>query len=538
MITYSILQGTPEWHALRAQHFTASEASAALGLSKYQTRNDLLKQKAFGIVAEEDVGKAYLFAKGHAAEAAARPIVECMLGEDLFPCTGSLEVDGLPLLASFDGITMGEDIIWETKLLNAELLQRVQAGDLEPHYWLQIEQQLLVSGAEKCYFTTTDGTPTNTHGTWYTSVPERRAQLIAGWKQFAKDLAAYVPEVTEAKAVGRVPESLPALRVEVTGMVTSSNLAEFKRVALGAIASVNRDLKTDQDFADSAKARKWCADIESKVKMAKEHALGQTASIDELFKTLDEVAAHAKDTRLELEKEEKKRNVTLKAEILEGGRAAYAAYISACNDLIGRPFMPVIAIDFAAAIKGMSKFENMRNAVDTRLANAKIDADATANKIISNLLYLEGSKAPAFLFADLASLVLKSTDDFSSTVQARTAKHAADELAKLEAQREADRLAELACEAEQAAQQTCAAPVEVIDADGVITKVNTTGAEIEARIAQSPLNAPSPLRTFATAGRPRAATRALVDVVLDTLSESELHRVLTFLQANFAKRAA
>jgi len=30
----------------------------------------------------------------------------------------------------------------------------------------------------------------------------------------------------------------------------------------------------------------------------------------------------------------------------------------------------------------------------------------------------------------------------------------------------------------------------------------------------------------------------LVDVVLDTLSEPGLDRVLTFLQANFAKRAA
>ena len=71
-ITHDCAQGSPEWHALRARHFTASEASAMLGVSKYQTRADLIKRNATGLVEEVDAATQRRFDDGHAAEAAAR----------------------------------------------------------------------------------------------------------------------------------------------------------------------------------------------------------------------------------------------------------------------------------------------------------------------------------------------------------------------------------------------------------------------------------------------------------------------------------
>ena len=46
MKTLDLIQGSPEWLAARAQYFTASEAPAMLGLSKYKTRQELLREKA------------------------------------------------------------------------------------------------------------------------------------------------------------------------------------------------------------------------------------------------------------------------------------------------------------------------------------------------------------------------------------------------------------------------------------------------------------------------------------------------------------
>ena len=54
MKVHNVQQGSPEWHALRANYFTASEAPAMMGASKYQTRDDLLAMKKTGIVDEPE----------------------------------------------------------------------------------------------------------------------------------------------------------------------------------------------------------------------------------------------------------------------------------------------------------------------------------------------------------------------------------------------------------------------------------------------------------------------------------------------------
>ena len=141
MKTLDLIQGSEEWQAARAKYFTASEAPAMLGLSKYQSRQELLRQKATGHAPDVSEQKQRLFDRGHEAEAAARTIVEEIIGDELFPATGTLEFDGLPLLASFDGLTMSEDIVWENKLFNASLVNDIESGALDNHYWPQLEQQ-------------------------------------------------------------------------------------------------------------------------------------------------------------------------------------------------------------------------------------------------------------------------------------------------------------------------------------------------------------------------------------------------------------
>ena len=72
---HNLQQGSPEWHAFRAEHFGASEAAAMLGLSKYTSRTELLRQKSTGISKEVDANTQAIFDRGHATEALARPII-------------------------------------------------------------------------------------------------------------------------------------------------------------------------------------------------------------------------------------------------------------------------------------------------------------------------------------------------------------------------------------------------------------------------------------------------------------------------------
>ena len=363
--------------------------------------------------------------------------------------------------------------IWENKLLNQSLVQQVQAGDLEPHYWLQLEHQLLVSGASRALFTTSDGTPEGTHPLWYESKPERRAQLIAGWKPFAADLAAWVPpEAAPAPVVGKTPDNLPALLIQVTGAVTASNLPEYKAHALEVFKGINRTLTTDQDFATAESTVKWCADVESRLAAAKEHALSQTATIDALFKTIDDISAEARRTRLELDKLVKARKEEIRGEIVAGGIAALREHIAQLNAAMPADYMHKVPADFAGAIKGKRTVESLRSAVNDELARAKIEASNIATRIHANVKTL---KASGLVVPDAATLVLKAPDDLAAIIATRKAaeqqrQEAERERIRQEEAARADREAREKLEAEQQAvlivepkstmAEECARPVE------------------------------------------------------------------------------
>lgn len=66
MNIHNVAQGSAEWHALRANYFTASEAPAMMGASKYQTRTELLTQKKTGFTPEVTPQQQCIFDLGHA----------------------------------------------------------------------------------------------------------------------------------------------------------------------------------------------------------------------------------------------------------------------------------------------------------------------------------------------------------------------------------------------------------------------------------------------------------------------------------------
>ncbi len=445
MKLHNVKQGAAEWHALRSapNTFTASEASAMMGASKYQSRTELLAQKHTGVTPEVDAVTQSRFQAGHDTEAMFLPFAEKLIGDELSPVTGTIELDGLILLASFDGLTFDRSTAYEHKLFNANIAREIEVmGEPGLHYVWQMEHQLLVCGGQRVLFATSKGTEEGAVTCFYESKPERRLQLIAGWKQFAKDLAEFVPPAPDAPVpTGKAPETLPALHIVLKGEVSASNLDDFKEVALAAIRSVNRDLQTDQDFADSAKARRWCEDIETKVAAAKQHALSQTESIDALFRALDEISDEAAKVRKELKKLEDARTLGINGEVVADGVKQFGDHMRALNAAMPAPYMPVIPADFGGAIKNLRTVASKKNAVATELARAKIAANEVSTRIQGNLRALEQHKEHALLFPDVGVLVLKQPDDLAAVIAQRIAAHEADSKRKAdadEAQRKAD----------------------------------------------------------------------------------------------------
>ena len=454
MLTLNLVQGSPDWLAARAKYFTASEAPAMLGLSKHMSRSDLLTQKKTGVVPEVDAGTQMLFDRGHETEAQARPIAEAIIGEELFPATGVLEVEGLPLLASFDGITMLEDAIWEHKLLNKALAQCVLDGDLPDTHWPQCEHQMIVAGIDRVLFMTSDSTSANAFHFWYESRPERRAQVLAGWRQFAEDLKTFEPEAKAVKAEAAPIEALPAVVVQVQGsLAVQDNLKTFGDRLKSFISGIKQKPETDQDFADAEAAIKALSKAEDALKQAKTGALEQISAVAEMQRQADLYHDLARTTRLSLEKLVKAEKENRKTEIVMAARAKLADHVRALAEAIG--FAIEIPADFAGAIKGLKSIDSIKNAADTELANAKIRANELAEKVRANAKTIEAA-GHKHLFSDMAQLVMKATDDLAAVISSRIAEFDRQQAARLEAERariQADERAKAEREAAAKAEQ-------------------------------------------------------------------------------------
>lgn len=453
----AIEQGSDDWLANRDKSFNASDLACAMGIDPNgRKRSDLVRQYATGIKVEvSEYVEEKVFGNGKRVEALARPIIEARIGAGLYPEVFGGELDGMILGASLDGLTMDEERLFECKSRNADLFASVSNGAIPEGYKPQLEQCMMLSGATKALFTVSDGTEEGTIVCEYESDPELRAKIGPTWKQFAEDVANYEHVETQAPVIGRAPESLPALHVEVTGMVTASNLLQFKETALAVFKGINTDLQTDADFADAEKTVKWCKGVEDRLEQTKQHALSQTASIDELFRTMDAIKEEAKSVRLKLDKLVKGEKENRKAEIVTQARKAIEQHVAALNTRIGGNWMPLAFVNgavFAEAIKGLKSIDSMRDKVGAALANAKIEANAMADQIEMNRKALLDAGRGLILMPDFALVCTKTTEDFKLLMESRM--RAEDE--RLEAERarirqEEEARAKAKVEAEQAA---------------------------------------------------------------------------------------
>ena len=442
MKTLDLIQGSPEWHAHRATHFNASDAPAMLGCSPYQTRSELLKRMHTGVSPEVDAGQQRRFDDGHRFEALARPVGAKIIGEDLYPITGS---EG-ELSASFDGLTMAEDIGFEHKTLNdqlrAALISDAGADALAKHYRVQMEQQLLVSGAERILFMASkwkDDELVEEMHAWYEPDLELRAEIIAGWKQFAIDLAAYTTPAAAAVAVVAEPvQALPAVSVIVRGEIEiSHNFDAFEVAARDFIEHrLIREPKSDQDFADLDLQIKAMKGAEAALDASEDGWIAQIEPVSTAKRRKDMLSKLMRDNRLMAEKllaSEKERR---RGEIVAGGVKAFANHVAALNTRLGKAYMPAVPADFGGAIKGKKSLSSMEDAVGTELARAKIASNEIADRIQANLATLREKAAEhVFLFPDTAQIVLKAADDLAALVTARIAEHNEKERARQEAER-------------------------------------------------------------------------------------------------------
>lgn len=449
MEQHELKQGSDAWHAYRSTHFNASDAAAMLGISKYKSRNELLREMATGIVEEIDATTQKRFDDGHRFEALARPFAEEITSKKLYPVVGS---EG-KLSASFDGLTMDESVCWEHKTGNYKLVDAIRAGKLSDDYLAQIEQQLMISGANKCLFMAStfndEDEVIGEEHIWIESNQDMRDRIVQGWTQFAIDLEEYKRKLAsgeieppKVEVIAAPILDLPAVSIQVNGSISLiSNLDKFGARLTEFVEGLNKEPNDDQGFADAEAAIKTLQKAQDALEAAESNALAQTSDIDDMRKTVKLYADTARTTRLMLEKMVKARKESIRDDLVRKAGLEFSAHIESLEAETKPIQLNINRPDFAGAIKGKRTIASLKDAVDTALAGGKIAADVIAKDVRAKLTWYNettgiNNGSYGFLFHDLQQIISKPIDDFKLVVMTRIESHQKAEAEKLEAQHE------------------------------------------------------------------------------------------------------
>lgn len=431
-------QGTQAWLEHRTRHYNASDAAAALGLSRYKTRQQLMREMATGIVPEIDDATQRRFDKGHEFEAIARPWAEEIIGAELYPVVLAGDVDGMPLSASLDGLTMLEDVAFEHKSGNGSLLASLEAGVIPDEYKPQMEQCLLLSGATKCLFMASSGDRDAMRFAWYESDPVVRKNLLAGWAMFDADLAEYRHTEPAPVAIAEPQMALPSVSIQVNGSIALiDNLDVFGEALTAYVERINTKPETDDDFATLEATVKTLKKAEDALDSAENGALAQAASIDTMRRTVAMLRDMARSNRLLIDKLVKAEKTNRKAAVISDARQALDAHVAKLNERIGGRWMPAFSDGrFAEAVAGLKSLDSMRDKVMTALAHAKIEANEIADLIERNEKALEALQSPYVLAPDFGAICTKSPEDFDNLIAKRAAEAKEADDKRLEGERE------------------------------------------------------------------------------------------------------
>ena len=212
------------------------------------------------------------------------------------------------------------------------------------------------------------------------------------------------------------------LIIKLNGEIQSSNFHEWKDGLIEQIQSAQLALKTDNDFATAELNVKTFKIAETTLKHAKESAIQQASDIQELFNAIDEVAEQARQARLTLERQIKKRKNEVKEELaLEG--------VDKITKELGRQSTDFNLVDnsaftdksvFLSSIKGARGVSGARNAVELLCSKMKDMISEKALWIKRNATTIDTIQMEySALFQDRAYLIGLPHHDLNQTIDIR-----------------------------------------------------------------------------------------------------------------------
>lgn len=211
------------------------------------------------------------------------------------------------------------------------------------------------------------------------------------------------------------------IQIETRGEVIASNAAEFRQLVREALANINREPSSDEEFGQAELDTKALKAAEDSVTAAKAKAIADAEQLNALFSTLDDTAEEIRAARLELEKQIKTRKAEVKDALVIDAMAELT-----CSDRLRPSFRPAML----EALKGKRTLASMAKSLDVtvKVTNGTI---AKSREILDQFGRTHGTD----LIPDSEELEIKRPDQVEAELRRRwEAKKAADEKARLQAE--------------------------------------------------------------------------------------------------------
>lgn len=139
-----------KWLQWRKEGIGSSDAPVIMGVSPWKTKFKLWEEKISPVLLE-DYSNSYIKERGNQIEPRVRALFEVMKGESFKPAL--VQMSDAPFMrASLDGRSTCKRKIIEIKLLGLDDWTDAKNGMIPVKYQPQITHQMLVSGADVCFF--------------------------------------------------------------------------------------------------------------------------------------------------------------------------------------------------------------------------------------------------------------------------------------------------------------------------------------------------------------------------------------------------
>lgn len=274
---------------------------------------------------------------------------------------------------------------------------------------------------------------------------------------------------------------LPALKVEVSGEVVSSNFKEYKEAAIQVFRQIPTELKTDEDCANAEETIKWLQSVEKKLKDVKDGAIEGTASINDLFTGIDEMAEEARQIRLKLNRTVSAVKQEIRDEIQRRYEGKLKEYLASVNAELGWVQIPMPDVSIADGMKRRRTAETAERGAEEAYISAVDYIKAEKARALYNIEIISNqTKGYEFLFSDKDKLALSSTETLPGIIEQRISSYKLQK--ELEQVREAERTAR------EQAEQAKAEPEQEIDEvpEPVLETVNDAPIEANGDVSERP----------------------------------------------------